>query len=104
MASEMINQVIAAEKAAAEKETAVKERAAGIIKSAQDEAKSHIEAEKNNAARKSEQIIAQAQKSSDDIFESAKAKAKTQSQSLRADAQAKLSEAVSAVVNYIIPQ
>lgn len=62
MASEMINQVLDAEKTAADKEAAARAKAAEIVKAAEAEAKATAEAGKVAAAKEKEQILSKAQK------------------------------------------
>lgn len=104
MASEMINQVLEAEKNAKEKELFSKNQAADIIKSAQDDAKTILESAMVSATKEKEQIIQKAQEKADEIFANAQADAGAQSQELHKQVQKKLSASIDAIVKYVIPQ
>ncbi len=103
MASEMINQVLDAEKVAAEKETAARAKAAEIIKAAEAEAKATAEAGKVAAAKEKEQILEKAQKKADEIYADARAQAQSQKATLLKSSEDKMDESVAAVIKHIIP-
>lgn len=103
MASEMINQVLEAEKNSAAKELAAKNKASEIIKSAESEAKSLLEKIKQNAADEKEQIIVKAQKSADEIFAKADADADAKCQEFLKQSKSKLDVSIEAVVKHVIP-
>ncbi|MFY9198894.1 MAG: V-type ATPase subunit subunit G family protein [Acutalibacteraceae bacterium] len=104
MASEMINQVLEAEKDAKEKELFAKNKAADIIKAAQDDAKSILESAMVSASNEKEQIIQKAQEKADQIFANAQDEAGAQSRELHKQVQEKLSASIDAVVKHVIPQ
>ncbi len=103
MASEMINQVLQAEQAAADAESAAKNTAAELVKTAEEEAKATSEAEKAAAVAKAQEILAVAKKEADGIYAKARAKAASGQEDLVKLAAAKAEESVEAVIKHIIP-
>lgn len=87
MASEMIQEVLRAEKDAA----------------AQNEAKAAADSAIASAREEQTRILSEAKTKADKIFEEARGKAQTQCDNLKQQSKAREDDAVAAVIQYIIP-
>jgi len=103
MASEMINKVLAAEKAAADREAEARNKAADKVSAAEAEAKASLEQASAAAAEEKEKILAEAAKRAEEIYAKSRADSAQEQEDLKTLMDSKRDAAVSAVIHHIIP-
>jgi|GEM_PF-930078 vacuolar-type H+-ATPase subunit H len=103
MASEMINEVLRVEKEAADRESAARNRADEIVAAAGNQAKAEAEAKLAEARAEQATVLAEAQKKADEIFAQARKNAQSERSALEDESRKRRGDAVSAVIQYIIP-
>lgn len=102
MASEMVNEIVKAEKAAEESRAAAHERAADIVREAQDASARLLSAAQRKARADGDARVKAARDSYTASVENAAREAARQSTAIRSAAKRRRDKAVKAVVDYII--
>lgn len=103
MASEMVNDIISAEKKAAAAEQEAKQKAEKIICDAKERADGIIKEAKNVAESKSKQIIEQANEKAGAVYAETTSRSEKKSGELSEKGKQNLDKAIKAVKEYIIP-